>query len=399
MNGIFMTDSRPEIQRGRGVVGTFQRLAAVFLIATLPMCSCAVGITHDIKVVSRTELSGIELAPDTERVAIGVNIDHIHEPNAIGSFPDGGMWIYEKRRFEVLVFDLRRRGSPVRLASREREPEASYNLMYWDSSGIYIRQWYGGSAQVFRIDPTSRRSVQLSSSDAKRADDRAQVLHPGSSEWDDLHRRHVYASHRQFFLWNPVSHRAEHLFDLPEVWDGHREYLPMQAADWRRESVYDGVLREWDVAVRRERDSVRVTLETYAPRPGDSVRPYKVVSRLAVLDTVAIRRDVIQAGSVALPTTTRLLAPTTSHVDAVIAYSDLRRELLPYARYLREYPPESVTVTVAVKILPEAIRTDFPVDVTKRRLYSEQAVEITIPARGLLPRRWARKRREDDRHL
>jgi hypothetical protein len=220
-----------------------------------------------------------------------------------------------------------------------------------------------------------------------------------SSGWDDLHRRHVYASYGQFFLWNPESHRAEHLFDLPEVWDGHREYRPLQAADWRRERSYDGVLREWDVAVRQERDSVRVTLETYAPRPGDSVRPYTVISRVAVPDTIAIRRHVVQAGSVALPPTSQLLAPTTSHVDVVIAYSDLRRELLPYARYLREYPPESVTVAVAVKILPEAIPTDSLFDVTKRRLYSEQAVEVTIPARGLLPRRRARERREDDRHL
>jgi hypothetical protein len=181
MNGIFTTSSRSQIQRGRGVVATFQWLAAVFLISALAMCGCAVGITHDFKVVSRTELRGIELAPDTDRVAVGVNVDHVHEPNAIGSFPDGGMWIYEKRRFEVLVFDLRRRGSLVRLASREREPEASYNLMYWDSSGIYIRHWYRSSVQVFRIDPTSRQSVQLSSSDAKLAEDRAQALHPGTS--------------------------------------------------------------------------------------------------------------------------------------------------------------------------------------------------------------------------
>src|SRR6185436_21040043 len=98
----------PLAQRSRRAGPPSSASKVIALVAALSVCGCRVGITHKFEVVSRAHLDGIELAPDGNRVAIGVTVDHIHEPNSLGAFPDGGMWIYDKRTFEVLVFDLRR---------------------------------------------------------------------------------------------------------------------------------------------------------------------------------------------------------------------------------------------------------------------------------------------------
>jgi hypothetical protein len=348
---------------------------------------CVIGITHKREVVSRTRVIGIELAPEGDRVAVGVQVDHVHEPNALGEFPDGGQWIYEKGTFEVLLFDLRGRGSPRRFATLPRRSEDHYQLLYWDSTGIVVLGGSGRAFRVMRIDPASGRSATLPPAATPIAHARYAKLHPGRSVWDDLRRRRVYESYGQFFLWNPETRHAEHLFDLPAVWDGHREPRTLQARDWRRERLRDGLLDVWSASVRQERDSARVMLETYAARPGDRARNYRLTTNVSVLDTIAIRRNVYQGETLALDSATRLLLPATTRVDAVVAYDDLRRRLRPYSRYLSMWPPDSVEVTLSVRLHPLALPSDSN-HLNPAQYHAGGAdVVVTVPARGLLVRR------------
>jgi hypothetical protein len=383
----------------RAVTG-FTAAALLATFAGWSLYTFAVGITHKLEVTSRAHLDGIELAPDGSRVAIGVTVDHVREPNALGEFPDGGTMMYSKRRFEVMLFDLRQRAELVRLTSITRGPQDALVLKYWDSTGIVVLRATGRTYRVIRVDPTTGRSLNLPAAAGRLAVSRSVALHPGHSGWDDLRRRHVYERWGQFFLWNPETHHAEHLFDMPNVWDGHvEEFASANSRGWRGERLLDGLLKVWDASLRQERDSVRVTLETYAPRPSSSARPYRVTCTLWVLDTIAVRRLLYQGVSLALDSSTRLLGPATTHVDAVIAYAALQHRLLPYAKFLSVYPTDSVTVTIGVQLHPMSLPTDSALSVIVPRHVGWQDVSVTVPAHGLVAPRPAHGRGSRDQHV
>ena len=141
--------------------------------------------------------------------------------------------------------------------------------------------------------------------------------------------------------------------------------------------------------LHEERDSVRVTLETYAPRPEVQARTYELTIVLNVPDTIAIRRNVYQGAQIAMGAEPRLLLPSTQRVDAVVAYSDLRRALRPYAHYLSEWPPDSVEVTLSVRLHPQPLPADSNLLPRAQYHAGGQDVAVDVPSRGLVaPKRW-----------
>ena len=328
------------------------------------------------------------LSPDSGSVVVGVDVDLVHEPNSLGSFPDGGVLLYKKRTLAILICDLGRVMSLRTIATIPRQADERFGLSYWDSTGIVLLGVAGSAHRLIRVDPASGRWTRLPDSDLPMAQARYNEFHPGGSVWGELQRRHVYERYDQFFLWHPETRHAEYLFDLPAVWDGYREQRPNQVTDAHRERIRDGLLDVQDASVRQERDSVRVTLQTYAPRPADRSRNYQLTTVLNVPDTLAIRRNVYQGAQVAMGTMPRLLLPSTQRVEVVVAYSDLRRALRPYAAYLSEWPPDSVSVTLSVRLHPQPLPADS--DLLPRAQYHAggQDVSVNVPSRGLLaPRR------------
>ena len=371
----------------------------VLALASSLTTGCAVGITHKREVEARTRIAGFMLSPDSGSVAVGVEVDLVHEPNALGMFPDGGVLLYKKRTLAVLVCDLARVASLRTIATIPRRADEQFGLSYWDSTGIVFLGAARSAHRLIRVDPASGRWTRLPDAELPMARARYYKFHPGGSAWGELQRRHVYERYDQFFLWHPETRHAEYLFDLPAVWDGHRERRPSQAADARRESIRDGLLDVHDASVHQESDSVRVTLETYSPRPEVLARTYELTIVLNVPDTIAIRRNLYQGEQLAMGAEPRLLLPSTQRVDAVVAYADLRRTLRPYARYLSEWPPDSVEVTLSVRLHPRPLPADSSLLPLAQYHAGGQDVVVDVPSIGLVaPKRW-RGRRPPREHV
>ena len=297
---------------------------ALLVAAAWFLAGCAVGITHSPEVVSFTDVRGIEFAPDSARFAVGVQVDEFHPPNELGAFPDGGIPLYVKRSFDILVYDLRRRRGPTRVASLSRGPDEDCQLDRWAAPSIIVSSTRRGARGIsYRaVNPASGRVETLGTSDPRLKTPWGR-LHPGTSIWENLRTTHVEEACREFSLWRPALRRGEFLFALPLAHDGHRDLASPYLGGLRARNLrVAAVHRIWDAQAVERADSLRVAIETYVPRPGTREREYQVLGTWGVPSAAGGRSDGRPEG-ITLPERRVRLAPVPTRVEVAYAMRDL----------------------------------------------------------------------------
>lgn len=233
---------------------------------------------------------------------------------------------------EVFAGDIYNPRDTRRVFSRSVRGALVYGALFeWSREGIHAgyETEKGGWSQVV-IDPRRRSARKL---DRAAAEDELRWYFgkPNPDPSEERSHRHLAQRARQIFLWNPDTFQEELLVQLPLECRGHADPRKNAILEAREKYRYAQTIHQIRrVAAEVERDTVRVSLQTFVLMPGDRARRYRVKVTVDVPDSLAERRGLHGTVEKVVASAERTLGARPARVTLAIPMESLRRILRPH---------------------------------------------------------------------
>lgn len=348
------------------------------------------GVAYSWRVTSNPRSGPLAESPDGKAFAYAVWNSNERAAAGFNSWPfTTGAPLVVSHSFDLYVYDLVARGAPRRVLRWPGGDVDGSEIVCWSPDGIVVRRgpdpwapWLvdPGSGQAHPMVDWSQALLNRLSNDAHRIDTR--VI--------PEHRLHPEEDNGRFFLWNPIAHRREWLFDLPLEYDGHPSRFAAREKQSRVENKYWASFHEvGDIRSTTDADSVHLAIFAFAREPGPTFRRYRLVVHVDVPDTSGWRDLEYASRSVLLDSLVVGCPPDTVTLRRGYAIDRL-------AGYVRSLPKAGRQVadgvwTTAVRVELEALPLSGPAATAPRapeRANHMNAGVIEVPiGPGKAPRR------------
>jgi hypothetical protein len=241
-----------------------------------------------------------------------------------------------KSTYEVYTYDLTTREPPKLVGRWRRRDSDHYSLWLFDGMHAVLAVDDGQAQHYIRINTLTGKRKPVSQNDEPAMRSERERLHPGGPQGDESPRRfHVECGFGEFLLWDPAVREFEHLFELPRAFEGDSvsgNFDMLQQHERMRRA--NTIHRTWDCTARSEKDTVYVTLETYVPQPGQTVRAYRFWYSLSV--PAQFDKDTFGNRDSLLLVVDRLLGPRGVQVTQAFATENLARVFAPQGGLVHE---------------------------------------------------------------
>lgn len=371
-------DARSRPERSRSVCGGIpsfdslivRTLGIALLLAALGCAGC--GRHYPVEMTTFEDPGQPVVSPDSSRVAVGLEVERVRARFSWWTIAP----VFEKGRFDVMVYDLRTRQGPRVLATFDRFQHTSFYIVGWTEDGIYVQR------RSYRLN--DRKSIPGALWRVDPATGLKRRIHPPLDE--TMRRLSSYRSARvhqwsmvqvrsgEYFLLDPSGCYLELLFTLPASHERDFE------ARRRNNRMIDAVARLSSVRTRPERDSVRFLITTCARRPREQGRRYRFDFRVHVLDTTMASQNMYTWVAVPIGSMERWIEGEPGHAECTIAYSDLVSKLLEH------YPAQNLRRHTTIEVEMRALMDSGDPPDLRRQIEFPGAwhnVFFYLPARAL----------------